>query len=71
MGRLRIAVILLLVGVTTFTVIATFAKLGAESAEHPGGISLREESIRTSRTGFFGYYARTRTYRGGGLRGGK
>jgi hypothetical protein len=45
----------------------TLTTLGAPSAEHPEGISLRDDSRRGG--GFFVWYGRSHT--GGGLRGGK
>lgn len=71
MQFLKIAVFSLLLGSTAFAGYATWRNFGAQKFEHPQGISLRQESVRAGRTGFFPYYGRYRTHRGGGLSGGK
>lgn len=71
MQLLKIAIISLLLGSTAYAGVATWRNYGAQEFEHPGGISLRDESVRSRKAGFFPYYARNRSYRGGGLSGGK
>ena len=71
MPFLKIAIVSLLVGGSAFAGIATWRNYGAQNFEHPTGISLRQESVRTNGAGFFPYYARSRYHRGGGIRGGK
>ena len=67
----KIAIISLLLGSSAFAGLATWRNFGAQTFEHPKGLSLRQESVRAGRTGFFPYYARHRSHRGGGLSGGK
>ena len=72
MQFLKIVVFSLLLGSTAFAGYATWRNFGAQSFESPQGVSLRQESVRTGhRGGFFAYYGRSRTHRGGGLSGGK
>ncbi|MCP4747516.1 MAG: hypothetical protein GY874_15440 [Desulfobacteraceae bacterium] len=50
----------------------TFAKWGVPLANHPQGVQLRQDSVGTSRSsGFIFFGTRRRSYRGGGLSGGK
>jgi len=70
MQLFKIAIIGLLVGGSALAGFATWRNVGAQAFEHPEGISLRQESVR-SRAGFFLFYARSRYHRGGGLSGGK
>lgn len=69
MGCKRIFLWILLGGITFFSACATITNMGARSVEHPAGIDLKDESIRSHRAGFFGYYGRS--YHGGGIRMGK
>ena len=71
MQFIKIAVLFLLAGGTIVASAATFTKAGVQTIEHPEGISLREESVRTRRAQFFPYYSRSRYHRGGGLSRGK
>jgi hypothetical protein len=71
MQLFKIVIVGLMVGGSALAGFATWRNVGAQTFEHPEGISLRQESVRTSRTGFFPYYARSRYHRGGGLSGGK
>lgn len=71
MQLLKIAIITILAGGTLFASAATFSKMGAKNVEHPAGITLRQESVRTGHSGFFPYYSRRHSHRGGGLSGGK
>jgi hypothetical protein len=64
-------VIGLLAGSTLLAGWATRRNLGAQEFEHPKGISLRQDSVRTSRAGFFPWYVGSRRHRGGGFSGGK
>ncbi|MFP4476290.1 MAG: hypothetical protein ACLFOY_12085 [Desulfatibacillaceae bacterium] len=60
----------ILAGTTLLAAAATLNKVGVNTAEHPQGIQLRQDSVRAGhRGGFFLYYGRT--HAGGGLRGGK
>ncbi|MGD9365658.1 MAG: hypothetical protein PVH87_08185 [Desulfobacteraceae bacterium] len=68
MQFIKIVVFSMLLGSTAFAGYATWRNFGAQKFEHPQGISLRQESVRA---GFFPYYGRYRTHRGGGLSGGK
>ncbi len=70
MNKLKLLAASVLIGGTALASVATFSKAGAQSIEHPNGISLREASAKSDRSGlFFPYYMRS--HRGGGLRGGK
>jgi hypothetical protein len=71
MQFLKVAVISLLVGGSAFAGFATWRNYGAQDFEHPEGISLRQESVRAGRAGFFRSYNRHRSHRGGGLSSGK
>lgn len=71
MQFIKIAVITLLAGGTIYASVATYRKVGAQLVEHPAGISLRQESVRTKRSGWFLYYNRRHSHRGGGLSRGK
>ncbi|MDA3901706.1 MAG: hypothetical protein PF637_14440 [Spirochaetes bacterium] len=75
MTGFRILILLAVISSTGFASYMTYTKRGAQSIEHPEGISLREESTRSNRRGgfFLFYYASGagRSHRGGGLRGGK
>jgi len=71
MRFIKFGVITLLAGGTIFATAATFSKVGAQSIEHPQGLKLRQESTRTRGYGFFPFYARSHSHRGGGLARGK
>lgn len=71
MQLLKVVIVSVLLGSTVFAGFATFRNVGAQEIEHPEGISIRQESVQTRRSGFFPYYARSRAHRGGGLAGGK
>jgi hypothetical protein len=71
MQFIKIAVLFLLAGGTIVASAATFTKAGVQTIDHPDGISLRQESVRTRRARFFPYYRRGRYHRGGGLSRGK
>ena len=70
MQFLKIAIVGALLGTSAFAGFATWRNYGAQKFEHPEGISLRQESVRTGR-GFFHSYGRFRSHRGGGLSRGK
>lgn len=73
MGFLKYALIALLGGGTILAGGATFTKMGVEDMDHPQGISLRQDSVQTTRgrpPSFFTRYG-SRSHAGGGLRGGK
>jgi hypothetical protein len=71
MQFIKIGVLFLLAGGTIVASAATFTKAGVQTIEHPEGISLRQESVRTRRAHFFTFYRRGRYHRGGGLSRGK
>ena len=60
----------LLAGGTFLAGAATFGKFGVSRLNEPQGISLREESVRSKRQGFFRTY-HLRSHTGGGLSRGK
>ena len=67
MQFIKIGVLFLLAGGTIVASAATYTKAGVQTIDHPDGISLRQESVRTKRARFFPYYRRGRYHRGGGL----
>ncbi len=71
MPFLRVAFITLIAGSTIWAAATTIRKSGIPSVKHPQGISLREDSVQGRRAGVFPGLMRTRTHRGGGLRGHK
>lgn len=69
---LRYPALLFLLGLTVLDCGATFAHVGAQSWEHPDGISLRQDSTGSGSGvgGFFLFY-NSRSHYGGGISGGK
>ena len=50
---------------------ATVTRVGAQDVEHPEGLSLKDESVRTKHRGLFFLMYAGRSHRGGGLHSGK
>lgn len=71
MTIIRILTLLLAIGATGFAAYNTFSGKGANSLEHPAGLSLREESTRGGHGGFFMLYNTGRSHRSGGIHTGK
>jgi len=71
MKKIRWIVMIVLVCGTLMAALLTFAKIGADSVDDPQGISLREESAKAPRGMGFFHMAHSRSFRGGGLLGGK
>jgi len=53
--------------------IPTYARAGGQELEHPEGISIRQSSAQSGRSGrgFFLFYNTSRRHLGGGIGGGK